>query len=428
MSRPKTKNQERRVVISGLGIIAPNGIGKEAFWNALKEGKSGIKIISRFDASSYPSQIAGEVHGFDPTDYMSPKSAKRMDIFAQFAVAAAKMALEDSELTISHKNNGSTGIVFSSAVGGEEFAELQYNIVIEKGLQRMNPYLAISLFPGASSSQIAIELGVTGYNSTLSTGYTAGGDAIGHAFHAIRNRLANAIICGGAECPIAPLTFGSFCVMNALSTHRNNEPWRASRPFDKERDGFVMSEGAGAVILEELNHALDRGAHIYAEIIGYGTTCDAFHMTQPLPDGTGMARAIQIALDDANIKSEEIDYINAHGTSTSLNDSSETKVIKKVFGEHAYRIPISANKSMTGHSLGASPAIEFISSVLTIQDQFLPPTINYEHPDPKCDLDYVPNKGREAKVNVMLSNSQGFGGKNVVLIIRTFQEKASNNK
>jgi 3-oxoacyl-[acyl-carrier-protein] synthase II len=423
MTRAKPENQRRRVVITGLGVIASNGIGKEAFWNALKEGISGIKRITRFDASSYPSQIAGEVHGFDPLDYMSPKSAKRMDRFAQFSVAAAKMAKEDSGITISHKKNNSMGIIFASAIGGGIFGESQYQLCMEKGLQRTNPYFAISLFPGAASGQIAIELGITGYNNTFATGCTAGADAIGHAFHTIRNNLADVIICGAAECPIAPVTFGSFCVINALSTHQNNEPWKASRPFDKERDGFVMSEGVGAVILEELSHALDRGAHIYAEIIGYGTTCDAFHMTQPSPEGEEAARAIQLALRDADIKPEEVDYINAHGTSTSLNDSSETKVIKKVFGEYAYRIPISANKSMTGHSIGAASALELIASVLTIQDQFLPPTINYEHPDPECDLDYVPNEGRKAKVNVILSNSFGFGGKNVALIIRKFEDK-----
>ena len=424
----KPKPNKRRVVITGLGVIAPNGIGNDAFWEALKEGRSGIKRITRFDVSSYPSQIAGEVNDFEPTDYMSPKSARRMDRFAQFAVAAAQMAVADSRLTISHKNNASIGVVFASAVGGAVLTEKQYSLLLEKGLQRVNPYLAISLFPGTAANQIAIELGVTGYNNTVSTACAAAGDAIGHAFHAIRNNYADAIICGGAECPIAPLTFGSFCIMNALSTHRNDEPRRASRPFDRERDGFVMSEGAGAVILEELTHALNRGAHIYAEIIGYGTTCDAFHITQPSPDGAGTVRAIQIALSDANIKPEEVDYINAHGTSTPLNDSSETKVIKKVFGEHAYRIPISANKSMTGHSLGASPAIEFIASVLTIQDQFLPPTINYEHLDPECDLDYVPNKGRKANINIVLSNSQGFGGKNVALIIRKFQTSKMKSK
>jgi len=415
-------------VITGLGVIASNGIGKEAFWNALKEGKSGIVKIARFDASSYPSQIAGEVDGFDPMDYMSPKSAKRMDKFAQFAVAVAKMAIEDSGLTISQNNNSNIGVVFASALGGMNIAESQHSIFMEKGLHRTSPYLAISLFSGAASSQIAIELGITGYNSTLSTACSAGGDALGHAFHAVRNNLANVIICGGTECPLAPLSFGSFAVINALSTHRNNEPWRASRPFDKERDGFVMSEGAGAVVLEELTHALNRRAYIYAEFIGYGTTCDAFHMTQPSPDGEGTAKAIQTALNDANIKPEEIDYINAHGSSTSINDSHETKVIKKVFGEHAYKIPISANKSMTGHSLGASPAIEIVASALTIQNQFLPPTINYEYPDPECDLDYVPNKGRKAKVRTILSNSLGFGGKNVALIIRKFADKVGSKK
>jgi 3-oxoacyl-[acyl-carrier-protein] synthase II len=423
MSRPKTENKRRRVVITGLGIIAPNGIGTEAFWNALKEGKSGIRRITRFDASTYPSQIAGEVHGYVPVDYMSPKSAKRMDRFAQFSVAAAKMAIEDSGLSTSHNNNSNTGIIFASAIGGGIFGESQYQIFMEKGLQRTNPYLAMSLFPGASSSQIAIELGVTGYNNTFSTGCTAGADAIGHAFQAVRNNLVDVTICGAAECPIAPVTFGSFCVINALSTHRNNEPWRASRPFDKARDGFVISEGAGAVILEELTHALDRGAHIYAEIIGYGTTCDAFHMTQPSPEGKEAARAIQIALDDANITPKEIDYINAHGTSTVKNDVFETKVIKKVFGEHAYRIPISANKSMTGHSIGAASAIELVASVLTLQEQFLPPTTNYENPDPECDLNCVPNNGRPAKVHTILSNSFGFGGKNAALIIRKFQEE-----
>jgi 3-oxoacyl-[acyl-carrier-protein] synthase II len=422
MSRVKTEDKGKRVVITGLGAIASNGIGKDAFWNALKEGKSGIKRITRFDASSYPSQIAGEIHGFDPADYMSPKSSRRMDRFCQLAVAAAKIATEDARLSTSQKNKASIGVVFGSAIGGVGFAELQCSLFMEKGLQRMSPYLAMTLFPGAASGQIAIELGITGYNNTFATG-CAGADAIGHAFHTIRNNLADVIICGAAECPIAPVTFGSFCVINALSTHQNNEPWKASRPFDKERDGFVMSEGVGAVILEELSHALDRGAHIYAEIIGYGTTCDAFHMTQPSPEGEEAARAIQLALRDADIKPEEVDYINAHGTSTSLNDSSETKVIKKVFGEYAYRIPISANKSMTGHSIGAASALELIASVLTIQDQFLPPTINYEHPDPECDLDYVPNEGRKAKVNVILSNSFGFGGKNVALIIRKFEDK-----
>jgi 3-oxoacyl-[acyl-carrier-protein] synthase II len=425
MSKLTTANKKRRVVITGLGVIASNGIGKDAFWKALKEGKSGIKLITRFDVSSHPAQIAGEIHGFDPTDYMSPKSAKRMGRFAHFAVTTAKMAVEDAELTISHKNNTSIGIVFASAIGGIEFSELQFVIFKERGLERTSPFLATIPFPGASSGQIAMELGISGYNNTFASG-CAGGDAIGHSFHAIRNKLADVIICGGTECPITPLTFGSFCVMNALSTRRNNEPWRASRPFDRERDGFVMSEGAGAVILEELSHALDRGAPIYAEIIGYGTTCDAFHITQPSPDGAGTVRAIQIALRDADIKPEEVDYINAHGTSTPLNDRSETKVIKKVFGEHAYRIPLSANKSMTGHALGASPAIEFIASVLTIQNQFLPPTINYEHFDPECDLDYVPNKGRKAHINVVFSNSQGFGGKNVALIIKKFEEKNNN--
>ena len=395
------ENKTRRVVITGLGVIACNGIGKDAFWKALKEGKSGIKRITEFDASSYPSQVAGEVHGFDPLDYMSPKSAKRMDKFAQFGVAASKMAIDDAGLAISQNNKSNIGIVFASAIGGAIFGELQYGIAMEKGFQRISPYLAISLFPGAAAAQIAIELGVTGYNNTLSTACSAGGDAIGHAFHAVRNNLADVIISGGADCPIGPVTIGSFSIINALSTKWNNEPQRASRPYDKKRDGFVMSEGSGAVILEELTHALDRGAHVYAEIIGYGTTCDAFHMTQPSPNGEGTVKAIQIALGDANIKPEEVDYINAHGSSTPINDGHETTVIKKVFGEHAYRIPLSSIKSMTGHELGAAGAIELVASALTLQNQFLPPTINQEYNDPECDLDYVPNKGRKANVNTI---------------------------
>lgn len=413
---------ERRVVITGLGVIAPNGIGKEEFWDALANGRSGIGRITRFDASTYPSQIAGEVIGFDPLDYLSPKNLRRMDRFAQFAVACARMAMEDSGLSISQENDNRVGIVFGSAVGGVQIAESQHSIFIEKGLRRVSPYLAISLFPGASSSQIAIELGIKGYNTTVSTACAAGSDAIGHAFYAIRNNLADVLISGAADVPIVPLTFGAFCAIKGLSIDKNDEPDKASRPFDRERDGFVMSEGAGGVVLEELQHALKRNAYIYGEVVGYGTTNDAYSMTQPMPNGEQTAKAIKNALKDANLQPEEINYINAHGTSTPLNDKLETRVIKEVFGDNAYRIPISSTKSMTGHSLGASGAIELIASVLTLENQFVHPTINYENPDSECDLDYVPNKGRKAEVDMILSNTLSFGGKNVALVLSKFTE------
>ena len=413
---------KRRVVITGLGVIAPNGIGKERFWSALVNGKSGIGKVTRFDASTYPSQIAGEVNNFDPTDYMSPKSARRTDRYSQFAVACAKRAVEDARLKISHQNENRIGNVIGSAVGGLGFAEEQHSIFVEKGIKRISPFLAISLFPGAASSQIGIELGTKGYSNTLASGCAAGTDAIGHAFHSLRSGLADVILAGGVEAPIAPLTFGSFCVSGALSTHRNDDPEKASRPFDKDRDGFVMSEGAGIVVLEELHHAMNRGANIYAEILAYGTNSDGHHMAHPLPNGDQTEKVIRETLQDANLQPNHISYINAHGTSTIINDSIETKVIKRIFREYAYDIPISATKSMTGHSMGAGGAIEMIASVLCITHQFVHPTINLNTPDPECDLDYVPSKGRSAEVNVVLSNSLSFGGKNAVLIISRFKE------
>ena len=411
---------KRRVVITGLGIIAPNGIGKEEFWDALANGRSGIGRITRFDASTYSSQIAGEVNGFDPLDYLSSKNARRMDRFTQFAVSCAKMALDDTSLEIHSKNEDRLGVVFGSAVGGVQFAESQHSIFLEKGLRRVSPYLPIAMFPGSSSCQIAIELGLKGYNNTLSNACATGPDTMGSALHAIQNNLADVIISGAAEAPIVPLAFGAFCVVNGLSTKRNDTPDKACRPFDKDRDGFVMGEGAGIVVLEELEHALKRDAYIYGELVGYGTTNDAYSMTQPMPDGEQTAVAIKIALEDANVQPEEIDYINAHGTSTPLNDKIETRVIKGVFGDNAYRIPISSTKSMTGHSLGASGIIEVIASVLTIENQFIHPTINCENPDPECDLDYVPQKGRKAEVDIILANTLSFGGKNTAIVIRKF--------
>jgi 3-oxoacyl-[acyl-carrier-protein] synthase II len=411
--------EKRRVVITGMGVIAPNGIGIENFWDSLSRGRSGIKKITRFNASSYPVQIAGEVQDFDPLNYMTPKSARHMDRFAQFAVACTKMALEDSKLDLTHTNTDRIGIALGSALGGFPLAEQQYAVFLEKGLKRVDPYLATRTFIGGSTSQVSIEIGIKGHSNTIGGACAVGVDSIGYAFLAIRNSLADIMITGASEAPIAPLTIGSFFQVGALST-KNGDPTRASRPFDKERDGFVMSEGGGVLILEDLENALRRGAPIYAEVLGYATTNDAYSITHPLPDGLQAKKALQLTLDSANVGPSEIDYINAHGSSTPLNDKIETKVIKEIFGERAYKLPISSNKSMIGHSLGASGAIEAIASILTIKYQFIPPTINYEFPDPECDLDYVPNRGRKSIVNTVLSSSYGFGGKNSSIIIRKF--------
>jgi 3-oxoacyl-[acyl-carrier-protein] synthase II len=412
--------EKRRVVITGMGVVAPNGTGIENFWDSLVHGRSGIRKITHFDASSYSSQVAGEVDDFDPTNYMSPKSARRMDRFAQFSVAATRMALDEAGIEISQKNSERTGISLGSALGGIPCAEGQHSIFLEKGLNRVDPLIAIKIFSGAATSQVSVEFGITGHSNTIGGACAAGTDSIGYAFYAIKNNLADRMIAGGSEAPIVPLTFGAFCLLKALST-RNGDPTKASRPFDKERDGFVMGEGAGVLILENLESALERGASIYAEVLGYGTTNDAYHMVQPQPTGEQAKKAVQLALCNANVSPSEIDYINAHGTSTPLNDKIETGVIKEIFGEYAYRISISATKSMIGHALGAAGAIELVASVLTLKNQFIPPTINYEFPDPECDLDYVPNIGRKAVINTVLKNSYGFGGKNSAIIISKYK-------
>lgn len=413
------KMSKKRVVITGMGVIAPNGIGIDAFWNTISSGHSGIGKITYFDASSYSSQIAGEVKDFDPLDFMSSKSARRMDRFAQFSVAATSMALENAKIEITDKNSNRIGISLGSALGGIPCAEAQHSVFLEKGLNRVDPLIAIKIFSGASTSHVSIEFGIKGHSNTIGGACAAGTDSVGYAFYAIKSGFADVMIAGGAEAPIVPLTFGAFCLIGALSS-RNGDPARASRPFDKERDGFVMSEGAGVLILEDLENALKRGATIYAEVLSYATTNDAFHMVQPKPSGEQAKKAIELALKYANIRPVDIDYINAHGTSTPLNDKVETQVIKEVFGEYAYKIPISSTKSMIGHTLGAAGAIELIASVLTIKNQFIPPTINYEFPDPDCDLDYVPNVGRKSEINNVLKNSYGFGGKNSAIIIRKF--------
>jgi 3-oxoacyl-[acyl-carrier-protein] synthase II len=413
------KNKKRRAVITGLGIIAPNGIGIKTFWNALKAGKSGIKRITRFDASSYLSQVAGEVNDFDPINYMSPKSARRLDRFTQFGVAAARMAIEDARLKTCNTNNKRIGISVGSSLGALPYAEFQHAIFLEKGLNRTDPLLATRLFTGEASSYMSIELGFRGPCYTFSTGCVAGTDAMGYALTLIRNNVVDVVITGGTEAPLAPLSFGAFCRIGALS-QRNGDPSTACCPFDKNRDGFVMSEGAGILVLEELEHALKRNAHIYAELIGFGAVSEAYHMTKPLEDAEGVTESIKTALFDAGVKPEDIDYINAHGTSTLLNDKTETLAFKKVFGPHAYNIPISSTKSMTGHTIAGAGGIEAVASALMIENKFIHPTTNYETPDPDCDLNYVPNIGIEADINVILSNSVGFGSRIATLIIKKY--------
>lgn len=411
----------RRVVVTGMGVVAPNGIGVGNFWNSLVSGTSGISRVSRFDVSSYSSQIAGEINDFDPLDYMNPKSARRMDRFSQFAVAATRMATEDAAIEVNGGNSDRIGIALGSALGGFPTGEEQCSVFLEKGLKRVDPFLATRTFIGGATSQVSIEFGVGGHSNSIGGACTVGADSVGYAFHAIKNHFAEMMITGGSEAPLSPLTLGAFCLIGALS-RRNEDPTKASRPFDKERDGFVMSEGCGVLVLEDLEHALKRGASIYAEVLSYATTNDAYSITHPLPSGSQAKKAIQLALQYADIKPADIDYINAHGSSTPLNDKIETMIFKEIFGENAYKIPVSSIKSMTGHALGAAGAIELVASALTIQHQFVPPTINLEFPDPECDLDYVPNRGRKAAVRTVLSNSYGFGGKNSVIIIRKFDQ------
>ncbi len=411
---------KRRVVITGVGVIAPNGVGKEEFWESLKAGKSGINKITQFDASTNPSQVSAEVDNFDPREYMDHKTAKRTDRFTQFALACAKMAFEDAGLEINGNSNGKMGVVSGSALGGMPYAENQHAIFMEKGLRRIDPLLAIKLFPGEGASQISIHLNIKGPVYTLSTACVSGVDAVGLGFSLIQNDTVDVVVAGGAEAPLAPMTFGAFCNVGAL-TRANHNPPSACKPFDIERDGFIMSEGSGYLILEELGHAIRRDAPVYAELAGYGATSDAYHMTSSNPEGDGAVDAIQIALNEADLDSRSIEYINAHGSSTPQNDEIETMVVKKIFDEYAYKVPISSNKSMTGHSLGAAGAIELIASVLTIQNGFVPPTINYKHPDPQCDLNYVANKGIDKSVNIVLSNSFAFGSRNAAAVIKNYE-------
>lgn len=416
------KTMDRRVVITGLGVITPNGIGKEAFWKAIKSGKSGIKLITKFDVSKLSSKVAGEVSGFNPLNYMSEKEVGLTDRSTRFGLACTKMAIEDSNLRPEDRNPEKTGVAIGTALGGIGFSHEQHVIYLQEGLMAINPYTASIVAPNSCTNYISIMLNAKGPSQTFSSSCTAGADAIGYGYNAIRRGEADIMCVGGTDAPLFPGIFGAFCRLRILVT-TTKEDTKVPRPFDLNRDGTVISEGAAILVLEELEHALQRGAHIYAEIVGYGSTCDAYHIVKPLPGGEQAARAIRIALEDANLRAEEVDYINAHGTATPKNDKVETKVIKDVFKQHAYRLAVSATKSMVGHTQGACGAIEAICCALAVKHDILPPTINYETPDPECDLDYVPNKARKVRVNIALSNSFGFGGKNSVLVIKKYETK-----
>ena len=410
----------KRVVVTGLGVVSPIGNNKDVFWESLTAGKSGIVRITHFDPAAYPSQIAGEVKDFNATTYFDKKEARRLVRFIQFAVASSRMAIEDADLTITAENAAEIGVLIGSGIGGIGFLEEQAAVLREKGPTKLSPFTVPYMITDMAAGYVSIYLGAKGPNSCVVTACASGTNSIGDAFKIIQRGAAKAMIAGGAEASITPLGVASFCAARALST-RNDEPIRASRPFDKERDGFVMGEGAGAVILEDLEFAKARKAKIYAEIIGYGMSGDASHITAPAPEGEGAARAIRAALKDAQISPHQINYINAHGTSTELNDKFETMAVKNVFGDYAHKLAISSNKSMIGHLLGASGAVEFIATVQSVINNLAPPTINYERPDPDCDLDYVPNRARQQPIDIAMSSSFGFGGHNAILIVKKYQ-------
>ncbi len=409
----------KRVVVTGLGLVIPTGIGVETAWKNVCEGRSGIGRVTRFDPNGLETKIAGEVKGFNPENYIEKKEIKKMDLFIQYALGATQEALEDSQLKITPQNAEQVGVIVGTGLGGLPTIEKYHQVLLEKGPGRITPFFIPMLIANLASGQIAIRFGAKGPNTCVVTACATGAHSIGDAFRAIVYGDAKAIIAGGTEANITPLTVAGFNAMKALST-RNDEPEKACRPFEKNRDGFVVAEGAGILILEDLEFALNRGARIHAEIIGYGYTGDAYHITAPSPDGDGAARCMEMALRDAGLKPEEIDAINAHGTSTPLNDATETQAIKKVFGEYAKKIPVSATKSLTGHLLGAAGSTEAIFTILSIQNGVLPPTINYEEPDPECDLDYVPNEARRKPIQVAMSNAFGFGGTNATLVFRKY--------
>lgn len=407
-----------RVVVTGLGAVTPLGNDVDTLWDGIKEGKSGIDFITRVNKEEFPVSVAAEVNDFDPTKFIDRKESRKMDLFTQYAVAASDMALKDSGLNITDKNADRIGVWIGCGIGGMDTYEKQARRFIEKGYKRVSPFFVPMLIPDMAAGQVSIHTGAKAINSCSVTACASGTNSIGDAFKVIQRGDADAMIAGGTEAPLTNMAFAGFSSMKALSF--NEDPKKASRPFDKNRDGFVMGEGAGILILESLESAKERGAEIYAEIIGYGATGDAYHITAPSEGGEGASRAMAQAIEDANIKKEEVDYINAHGTSTGLNDLYETEAIKTVFGDHAYKLAVSSTKSMTGHLLGAAGGVEGVISVKAIKDGIIPATINYETPDEGIDLDYVPNEAREQDINVVLSNSFGFGGHNATLVFKKY--------
>ncbi len=410
---------QRRVVVTGIGLVTPIGTGTEKTWNNLLNGKSGVAAITRFDASGFASQIAAEVKDFEALDHFDKKSAKHLDLFVQYAIVAARMAVEDSALSIDQQNCERVGVITGCGMGGLPTIEKNHNIFLDRGAKRISPFFIPMAIPNMPSGHISMQIGAKGPNLSLSTACAAGTHAVGEAFHSIVRGASEVVVTGGTESVICPTGVGGFASMKALST-RNDDPEKASRPFDKDRDGFLIAEGSGMLVLEELEHALNRGAEIYAEVVGAGASSDAYHIAAPPEDGNGAVRCMKMALESAGLKPADIDYINAHGTSTPLNDRCETTAIKTVFGEHARKLAISSTKSMTGHALGAAGGLEAAFTALSIKDQIAPPTMNFETPSDECDLDYVPNVARKMEINAAISNSFGFGGTNGVIVMKRF--------
>jgi 3-oxoacyl-[acyl-carrier-protein] synthase II len=410
----------RRVVVTGIGVIAPNGIGKDSFWSSIISGKSGISRITHFDPTDFPSQIAGEVRDFEPSDYFEKKELRRLDRFSQFGIVATQMALEDSKLKLDEGDSSKVGVIVGSGIGGLATLEKEHKVLLEKGVRRVSPFLIPMMIANMAAGNISLYLGLKGISYCPVSACSSSAHAIGEAFEAIKRGQCEIVIAGGAEAAITPLSVAGFSALRALST-RNDEPEKASRPFDKDRDGFVIGEGAGILILEDSERALSRGAHIYCEVVGYGATSDAYHITAPDPGAEEAARAMKLALEEASVSPQDVNYINAHGTSTPYNDEFETLAIKKVLKDHAYSVAISSTKSMTGHLLGAAGGLEAAVCALSIDNGIAPPTINLDNPDPQCDLDYVPHNSRKMEIKVALSNSLGFGGHNVCLAFKKWE-------
>lgn len=414
------REDRRRVVVTGFGALTAVGLDAEESWKNLRDGRSGVSRITQFDPTGYPTTIAAEVKGFDPPSFLDPKETRRMSRFELFALSATGQALASAGIEITEENADDVGVIVGTGIGSLTTTEQECKVMAQRGGMRMNPFFLPMMLANMATAQVTRHFGTRGYSSTVITACASGGQAIGEATEVIRRGAADIMIAGGSEASVCELGLASFCVLRALS-NRNDDPAAASRPFDRDRDGMVPAEGAALLVLESLDSALRRGAHVYAEVLGYAVTSDAYHVVAPRPDGAGAARAMQRALDDAGLAPDEVDYINAHGTGTVLGDTAETRAIKQVFGDHAYRIPISSTKSMIGHAMGAAGAIEALVSVLSIRDGFVHPTVNYQTPDPDCDLDYVPDQARAVPIRKAMSNSFAFGGHNAVLVFGEYE-------